>query len=207
MRNRIVPVAPMLRNNALSGPFPVRKSCQLVYTDLVDISLTAGAGEYLFRCNDLFDPNFTGTGTQPLYFDQLMTIYNHFVVTSSVLEFQMMGSTVTRDLLVTSYIDDDTTTTGTTTLAAQRPGAKTVSMNPGIQVAPIITMGWNAYTNFGPNVLNNELFRGNNTVSPQEVMYYVIKVSHLGLTTETLPMRVKITFNATFTELRTVAGS
>lgn len=36
--------------------------------------------DYVFSCNGLFDPNITGVGHQPRGFDQLMVLYDHYVV-------------------------------------------------------------------------------------------------------------------------------
>lgn len=41
------------------------------------------ADEYLFSCNGLYDPNISGVGHQPIGFDQLMLMYDHFVVIAS----------------------------------------------------------------------------------------------------------------------------
>lgn len=206
-KGAIMRVQPALRSNTLGGPFPVRKKCQLVYTEIPSISVTSGSGAYIFATNDMYDPNVTGTGTQPLYFDQISAIYNHFVVTSSFLEYQVMGSTTSRDLITTVYIDDDTTSTGFATTDAQRPGAKTTALNPGVNMWPTIRLGWNAARNFGPGVLNNELFRGSNAASPAERMFYIIKIADLGLGSFDIPVRVKITFNCEWTELRTIGAS
>lgn len=205
--NAIVRVQPALRSNLLGGPFPVRKKCQLVYTEIPTITVSAGSGTYIFATNDMYDPNVTGTGTQPLYFDQLGAIYNHFVVTSSYIEYQIMGSTESRDLITTCYVDDDTSTGTFATLDAQRPGAKTTALNPGVNSWPTIRLGWNAERNFGPGVLNNSLFRGSNSASPAERMFYILKVADLGLGSFSLPVRVKITFNCEWTELRTIGSS
>lgn len=61
--------------------FPVRTHKTLRYHTNVSVATTAGAvATYVFRANDLFDPDFTGTGHQPMGFDQMMVFYNHFAV-------------------------------------------------------------------------------------------------------------------------------
>lgn len=44
--------------------------------------MTSGVGGFHdFRVNSLFDPDFTGAGTQPMYYNQLEAIYNTYRVT------------------------------------------------------------------------------------------------------------------------------
>lgn len=65
--------------------FPMRsKVLRLNYQE--NVSVTTGAssvGNYVFAANGLYDPNVTGTGHQPLGFDQMMLIYNHYCVVRS----------------------------------------------------------------------------------------------------------------------------
>lgn len=49
-------------------------------------NMIGGSGvipSYVFRGNDIYDPDFTGTGGQPLGFDQYITIYNKWTVMGS----------------------------------------------------------------------------------------------------------------------------
>lgn len=192
--------------NSFNNPFPAIKKCQLVYASTPNITITSGYGRYQIACNDLYDPDATGTGDQPAYFDQLMEIYNHFVVTSSFIEIQILATGVSKALYLNLYCDDDTTNPNSP-VNMQRPGALTVATNPAVEVPPNMRLGWSAARNFGPNVLNNTLFRGNASTSPTERMFYVLNVNDAGLTTFDLPCRIKVTFNAVFTERKTITGS
>lgn len=62
--------------------FPSSITKRLRYSTSFGMSTASGAvtSTYMFRANDLFDPDFTGTGHQPMGFDQLMQWYNHFCV-------------------------------------------------------------------------------------------------------------------------------
>lgn len=64
--------------------FPPRTFKTLRYATNVSVATTSGAvNTYVFRANDLFDPDYTSTGHQPMGFDQMMVFYNHFHVQRS----------------------------------------------------------------------------------------------------------------------------
>lgn len=54
---------------------------RLRYCDVLTLTSTAGSlSKYVFRANSLVDPDFTGTGHQPMYFDQISALYENYVV-------------------------------------------------------------------------------------------------------------------------------
>jgi len=80
-------------SNGVYG-FPQELVTRLRYNDVVRISTTGLAlGSYSFRMNSLFDPDFTGTGHQPYYFDQLAALYTRYVVVSSKITVEYMPIT------------------------------------------------------------------------------------------------------------------
>jgi hypothetical protein len=63
--------------------FPARTTKVLRYSGNAGLSAASGVvTTYVLRANDCFDPDFTGTGHQPMGFDQMMVFYNHFCVVS-----------------------------------------------------------------------------------------------------------------------------
>lgn len=66
------------------------KTWKRAFNYVEKITIDPGAGgtnsHHYFSCNSLYDPNRTGTGHQPLGFDELVGVaYDHFVVTKATL--------------------------------------------------------------------------------------------------------------------------
>lgn len=73
--------------------------------------LNPGAGTQaiqVFRANDLFDPDYTYTGHQPRGFDQLMPLYDHFVVVGSKITIKMAHPNESPILLSVALKDSST---------------------------------------------------------------------------------------------------
>jgi len=75
-----------LLNEPWMPVFPPRIYKKLRYSTNISLGAASGAvSSWVFRANDLFDPDFTSTGHQPMGFDQLMNFYNHFIVAKAVI--------------------------------------------------------------------------------------------------------------------------
>lgn len=82
-RNRIASPGKDLTTNRQGG-LPRTLKIQSRYTEFG--SLSPGAGtmtSYVYSANGIYDPNITGGGHKSLYFDQLMKLYDHYVVIGS----------------------------------------------------------------------------------------------------------------------------
>lgn len=60
-------------------PLRTRRNIQY-YTNGSIVSGASTTGTYVFSANGCFDPDISGTGGQPMGFDQAMTFYNHYTV-------------------------------------------------------------------------------------------------------------------------------
>jgi len=54
------------------------------YSQRVAVTSTGGAlGTYVFRANSCYDPDYTGAGHQPMGWDEMSSLYKHYVVLGS----------------------------------------------------------------------------------------------------------------------------
>lgn len=86
-RRRVTPTLVRARGGIARGinPLPHNLKTRLAYNQRV--TLTAGAADgtarHVFCASSLYDPDQTGSGHQPMGFDQLMPMYDHYVVLGS----------------------------------------------------------------------------------------------------------------------------
>ncbi len=82
---------------ASRSPFPLPLSFRtcLRYYEQVNFSAVSTPYVYVFRANSGYDPNQTGSGSQPVGWDNLLTFYNStFVVGSKIVVTFINGGTV-----------------------------------------------------------------------------------------------------------------
>lgn len=192
-------------------PFAKQSVKTLVYAEQVALTLTSGAyTEYKIKCNGMYDPNTTGIGHQPLYFDQLMEIYDHYCVTSSKIVVTPVPSTSTQALIIVLFKDDDTTTNTTSAQAAiERPGASyaTAQCASSALYPRSLTSKWSAKETFAGDPLSREELSGSSTADPTEITTYVICGQDSAVVTSIIVLTIRVEYTVTFYELKSVNAS
>jgi len=192
-------------------PFAKQQIATLVYCEQVPLTLSSGAyQEYKLSCNGMFDPNISGSGHQPLYFDQLMAIYDHYCVTQSTITISPIPSTTTQAWTTVLFQDDDTSTSTTSVATAmERPGAvyTQCAAQASAPYPTSLTNTWKASQVFAGNPLSREDLCGSASANPAEETWWIICANDAALAGSTIIYNVKISYTATFYELKSIASS
>lgn len=79
------------------APVPNRFATKLRYVDYAEINpdVAGVAGVHVVCANGLYDPNITGVGHQPRGFDQIMPLYDHYIVIGAKITVQFMTKLAT----------------------------------------------------------------------------------------------------------------
>lgn len=71
---------------------PIKMFRKLVYQTSISLNPSAfTVVGYSFRCNSIFDPDFTGTGHQPMGHDQIALLYHKYKVVASSISITPVG--------------------------------------------------------------------------------------------------------------------
>ena len=168
-----------------------------------------GCGSYLFQANNLYDPNYTGTGHQPLYYDQLTGIYNHWTVISSKMTIVVQRVSNPVQVQCVLLLDDDASlgTSNNINLLTERAGAVFGAADPGNGLLLTLSKTWSARKWFGANPLDNDNLQGTVSAGPSEGVYYGFMVQDLTGTSQSVACHVTMEFNVIWDELASVASS
>lgn len=177
------------------------------------ISITSGAGTaggYVFSANGAYDPNITGTGHQPMGFDQMMLFYNHYVVTRSRIRVQFAATTTAQPNVALAVSGSSTLlTTSTQILEVGRcstlwaTGSNVANSHGSLQASCNLRLfqGVN-------NVVDDPDMRGDSASNPAEQVYYIIYVwNPIDSTVTSASVQVFIEYDTVFQEPRTATQS
>lgn len=161
-----------------------------------------------FGCNTLFDPWLTIGGHQPLYFDQLSAIYNHYCVMKSRIKVTIVPNTV--DAFVSGILIDDDLTPAITVLdgMVEQPSAVSKTSQRDAEVVTVYK-SWDCKSVFGPNPLDNKELQGDASANPVEYQSFIIFNRPVDQTvaSQMYNLYVSIEYDTIWTELRTIGQS
>lgn len=197
--------------------FPASTMRRLTYHE-EELSFTATSGVpggYVFSCNGMFDPNITGTGHQPLGFDQMMLMYEQYTVISSKITVDILNSNTTALSRATVYLSPDATILSDPNRAIENGLLKTVLLFPNVTFlsAKQINLNCDIRRYFGRgrgvrDLLNDPELFGTAAANPVEQAYYVISAwDPFGTNTLTYFLNVTIEYTAVFWEPRKLTES
>jgi len=192
-----------LKNAARTG-FPKTMAMVHRYCETISLTALAGAtGRYEFSANGIFDPNITGAGHQPQFFDTLAGIYNHYVVTASKCKARFSTPTsVVQAQNVAVFLEDDTSTLSD--MDAIQEQADCVLGQAFAGSAPaVLTKYWDAKKWFGGDPLTDPLMAAATTANPTEQTYFCLAVKNVdGSVSSNVYVSVEIEYTVVWDELR-----
>jgi len=194
--------------------FPPSVTKRLRYSQSLTLSsgaLGAIGTAQVFRANDLFDPDFTGTGHQPMGFDQLMTWYNHFCVLSAKLKCTFKNISSAIPTVCIRYDGDNSTITSIDrvvelggcvleTLEVKGVYGTNKTIELDLDIAKLQGVSRMAITS-DPNL------QGNAAASPTEVTYFHVMCWDTGGTAVNLVVDCVLEQTAVFLEPRDLTSS
>lgn len=181
------------------------------YVNTSSFSIPAAAvtmQKFTFSANGMFDPNITSGGHQPLYFDQMSALYNHYTVIGSSYKITIVAPET--NLYVASFIEDNDTLVGTSVdaIAEQTQAKKRTFLSSSVKPL-IMNLKWSAKKFFGGSILGNGNLQGTPASNPAEQSYFITVVQSdvIPGTGYNLNFTVEVRYIAVWKELKDIASS
>jgi len=190
--------------------FPIRFKAMLRYYEAVSISTSGTVGAYVFSANGLFDPNITGTGHQPMGFDQIMLSYEHYCVLQARINVVAQNTSTTgTPQIVVQLAASNTVATLSQAIMEQGQLAKVhLTAGPGYGCSQQLKQAIRIGKFLGiPNVLDNPDCIGTVAANPVEQEYFHIYGWDDNAQTSTVNLDVTIEYEAMFIEPKKLTQS
>lgn len=188
----------------LGNGFPLKLKVNMKFSEYPQLTSNSGSmGQYAYRMNSIYDPNFTGTGVQPMYMDQLAALYNHYTVIGSRLKVTFTPSVVSSNPAIVGFIADDDGIISYNSLAAvQSSSSCRWKLIPAGSTDPYtLTYNWSAKKTFGGSVMSNNDLSAASNANPTEGSYCNLFANTINGGTQTFLAMVEIEYIVIWTEL------
>lgn len=172
------------------------------------VSINPGAGglaaSHVFAANGLYDPNITGGGHQPVGFDQMMDMYDHYVVTRAKIVVTFTNQdTSNRQTVALAVVDDSTTYTDIRRLIeAGNCAFADLDVSPTSNAQKTLTLECDVMNYQGRRgKLSDPELKGSATTNPTELVTFQLYVEpHTAVDSSAVGCNITIYYDSVFIE-------
>lgn len=196
-----------MTNVRLGKGFPSRMAMTHRYSGSYTDQVVSTQFNVNIRCNGMFDPEAALGGGQPIFFDQMSALYNHYQVIGSRIKWTInrQSGATNAPLILSTFINDDTTTAAIGVYAISDQYKAKLRTMPATTDRPLVLFqNWSLRKRLGNSTLNNFLVRGSPSADPAEQSIFTLVLQTAGSpppnTTVTITFEVE--YIAVWTELK-----
>lgn len=201
---------PATINRVRGTGFPDRITTKLKYCDTISLAAGTGPAQYVIRGNSCFDPNSTGGGHQPLFFDQWIAVYEKYrVIGSSIVVHAMNRAAETALLIVLPTSSVPVFSTYTAMLEQKK--ASVLKLLPPQQYIPSSTKRYSstiAATGATRTELYDDTYAAVFSANPVNLWYWILYGQALDLVSALdIVFAIEVTYYVEFFDRQNVAQS
>lgn len=173
----------------------------LMYSDLVTLTPGSQIGQYTFRGNSCFDPDYTSGGHQPQYYDQMSLLYTRYRVYGSRIAVAGINEQVGSALQVTVIPSSDITAFTTSTYPLEHPYATPMRLLGvgGLMSGVVSTaMGTARILGLRPREILDQDYSAATGSNPSSIWYWQVVAQNLSAENVMTSLRVTIHYDVEF---------
>lgn len=189
--------------------FPQQGRWKLRYVDRFSLlSTSGGTAANSVLANSIYAPR--PAGHQPMYFDQIMALYNHWVVLGSTCKVSVSydQNASSSGGVFAVYLNDDSTVVPTTITACAEQSSAAKAAIASLQTDTVTKLycRYSAYETFGPAPIQNVELKGDATANCADTTAFSFCYSSSN-GTDTVNLLVEIEYDVVFFELKDLGSS
>lgn len=180
LRRRPVVSLPAPERTLRFTPFPNVKIVRHKYCDVVTMAgALAGSPQYYqFRCNSMYDPDYTGVGHQPMFRDEMAAQYKSYTVLKSYIRITFAAAETVPQTIQLWVDDDDSLPSSANNAQEQHRMYQTVKLDK--RNSPLVIKGfydaarWNRTTVKGLMADDGQKIGSGSNPSASVVKYFTL---------------------------------
>lgn len=163
--------------SANAWPLGKKFKCRMRYNTsaILDAPLGGLLTDYVIRANSVFDPDFTGVGSQPVGFDQMAAFYDHYTVIGAVIRATFLNQDSNDPQTVGIYVADVGTSEANRNKILSNPNCRFTTLggaasNRGVSTI-VYKLNPNKFLGIG-SPISNPNTRPQTTTNPTEQCFF-----------------------------------